>query len=112
MKRQLFLFLYYNGPLSTVLTHIRVVNGAPYNGEGFSYTSDFGAEEGWTYDRLMSAGILRLKGLFTGPLFGTVSATLDETILPRTLLAKIERVDLGLPSMADLKVKTWGPGIR
>ena len=104
---------YYNGPLSTILTHLHIVNGTPYDGEGFSiisYVSDFGAGEGWTYDQLASLGIIRLRGLFTDPLFGIVSATLDESKQPRTFVVKIERVDLGLPPIADLKIETWGPG--
>lgn len=104
---------HYNGPLSTVITHLRIVNSTPYNGEGFSmisYTSNLGDGEGWTYDKLVSPGIVNMKGLFADSLFGTISATLDGSELPRTLIAKIERVDLGLPPMADLKVKIWGPG--
>jgi len=102
----------YNCSLSAVLTHVEVTNGTPFNGEGFSiisYTSDFGAGEGWTYDYLVSPDILKLTGLFTSPLLGKVSATLDETRSPRSLLTSLERVDLGLPPMADLKVKIWGP---
>ena len=102
----------YSGPLSTVLTHLRVVEETnPYWGEGFSiisYTSESGSGEGWTYDNLVSPGKVRLKGLFNNPLFGIVTATLDESSLPRTLFVNIERVDLGLPPMVDLKVKTWG----
>ena len=104
---------HYSGPLSTVITHIRVVNGTPYDGEGFSiisYVSESGSGNGWTYDKLVSPGRVELKGLFTSPLFGIVSATLDESKTPRTLFLRIERIDLGLPPMADLEVTTWGPG--
>ena len=105
---------HYSGPLSTVLTHLRVVEETnPYYGEGFSiisYTSESGSGEGFTYDKLVSPGRVELKGLFTSPLFGIVSATLDESKLPRTLFLRIERVDLGLPPAADLKVTIWGPG--
>lgn len=107
------IFGHYNCSLSAVLTHVQVVNGTPYDGEGFSiisYTSNLGSGEGWTYDRLASPGTVKMRGLFTNPLFGSVSATLDETILPRSLLIYIERVDLGLPPMADLKIKVCGPG--
>ena len=103
---------HFNSPLSIVLTHIRIVNGTPYNGEGFSiisYTCDFGTGEGWTYDKLASPKTLTLKGLFTNPLYGVVSAILDESKMPRTLHIIIERVDLGLPPTADLKVRIWGP---
>jgi uncharacterized repeat protein (TIGR01451 family) len=103
----------YNCSLSAVLTHVQVTGISPYNGEGFSiisYSSDIGAGEGWTYDCLASPGMVKLKGLFTSPLLGKVSATLDETTSPRSLLIYLERVDLGLPPTADLKVRAWGPG--
>jgi uncharacterized repeat protein (TIGR01451 family) len=51
-----------------------------------------------------------LKGLFADSLFGTICATLDGSKLPRTLIVTIERVDLGLPPAADLKIVVWGPG--
>jgi len=105
---------HYSGPLSTVLTHLRVVEGTnPYSGEGFSiisYVSESGIGEGWTYDKIVSPGKVRLKGLFDSPLFGIVTATLNESELPRTLSINVERVDLALPPMADLKVTAWGPG--
>jgi len=105
---------HYTGPLSTVLTHLRVVDETnPYFGEGFSiitYISDFGSGEGCTYDKLIGPSKAELKGMFTSPLLGIVSATLDETRSPRTLFVTIERIDLGLPPMPDLKVETWGPG--
>jgi uncharacterized repeat protein (TIGR01451 family) len=65
--------------------------------------------EGWTCGRLSSLGIVEMNGLLTDPLYGIVHATLNETTLPRTLRIYIERVDLGLPPMADLKLKIWGP---
>ncbi len=102
----------YDGSLSAVLTHIRVLSDIPYKGEGFStisYISDAGKGEGWTYDRLVSPSMVELKGLFTNPFSGTVSATLDETKMPRTLLLRIERVDFGLPPMAKLKIESSGP---
>jgi len=107
-------FGYYAGPLSTVLTHLSVADGNnPYDGQGFSiisYTSESGSGEGFTYDKLVSPGRVELKGLFTSPLLGILSATLDESKIPRTLFMVIERIDLGLPPAADLKVTTWGPG--
>jgi len=104
---------FYNGSLSTVINHLRIVNGTPYEGEGYStisYTSNFGTGEGWTYDRLTSPTTLTLKGLFTHPLYGVISAILDETTMPRTLHIRIDRVDLGLPPMADVEVQISGPG--
>lgn len=104
---------HYGGPLSAVINHVRIVDGNnPYYGEGFSiisYVSDSGSGKGWTYDKLISPGTVVLKGLFTSPLFGIVSGTLDETELPRTLFLSFYRVDLGLPPAPDPKVEIWGP---
>ena len=103
---------FYNGYLSAVINHLHIVNGAPYNGEGFSiiyYICNFGTGEGWTYDQLTSPATLTLKGFFTHPLYGVISAILDESNMPRTLHVRIERVDLGRPPTADLKVKIQGP---
>ncbi len=104
---------HYAGPLSSVLNHIRIADSNnPYFGEGFSiisYVSESGQGQGWTYDKVTSPGIVEMKGLFDSPLFGIVSGTLDERNLPRSLFATIERIDLGLPPMADLEVTTWGP---
>ncbi len=103
----------YSGSLDIVLTHLRIINqDNPYYGEGFSvvsYMSESGSGQGWTYDRIASPDIIELKGLFAGPLFGILAGTLDETELPRTLSLRLDRVDLGLPPMADLEVRTWGP---
>ncbi|MDD5558597.1 hypothetical protein [Candidatus Methylomirabilis sp.] len=106
-------FGHYTGPLSTVLTHVRVAGGTnPYDGEGFSfitYVSDSGQGEGWTYDRLVAPDKVELKGMFGSPLLGTVNATLNEAEISRSLLVTIERLGLGLPPGPDLKVVTWGP---
>ena len=100
-------------PLNVVLTHLRVVReDSPYFGEGFSiisYNSVSGSGQGWTYDRLLFPGVVEMKGLFSSPLFGIASATLDDSTIPRTLSLRIERIDLGIPPMADLEVRTWGP---
>ena len=105
---------YYNGSLSIVLTHVRIDNETnPYHSEGFSiisYVSEYGSGEGWTYNGLVSPNISQLNGLFANPLMGIVSGTLDESELSRTLSMSIERIDLGLPPMADLNVRVWGPG--
>lgn len=104
---------YYNGSSSMVLTHVRVNNETnPYYGEGFSiisYDVEFGSGEGWTYDKLVSPNIAELNGLSADPLRGIVSATLDESGASRNLTLAIERIDLGLPPVADLKVRVWGP---
>ncbi len=103
---------HWAGPLSIVLTHVRVNNEAnPYYGQGFStisYVSQFGSGEGWTYDKITSPGVVELNGLFTAPLLGIVSGTLDESGLSRTLSISLKRIDLGLPPRADLKVEVWG----
>jgi uncharacterized repeat protein (TIGR01451 family) len=104
----------YTGALSTVTTHLRVADEAnPYYGQGFSiisYVSDSGSGEGWTYDELVGPGRVRLRGSFTSPWLGIVEGSRDEAASPRSLFLIIERVDLGLPPMADLEVTTWGPG--
>jgi len=106
-------FGHHIGPLSTVLTHLRVVSeDSPYFGEGFSiisYISDSGSGEGWTYDKSVSSNSVELNGMFTKPLLGIVSATLDEIGSSRTLFLMIEGIDLGLPPAADLIVEIWGP---
>jgi uncharacterized repeat protein (TIGR01451 family) len=51
-----------------------------------------------------------MKGLFTDPLYGVLSASLNETTTPRALYLSLQRIDLGLPPMANLEVKIWGPG--
>ena len=105
---------YYNGSLNVVLTHVRIDdNTNPYDGQGFSifsYTSEIGSGEGWTYDTFDISGKLKLKGLSTNSLSGIVYATLDETNIPRTLSLTLERVDIGLVPAPYLKIKTWGPG--
>ncbi|MCX5638015.1 MAG: hypothetical protein NTX52_10050, partial [Planctomycetota bacterium] len=105
---------HYTGPLSTVLTHLRINTvGNPYYGEGFSiisYVSNIGKGEAWAYNNLISPNISELKGISTGPLLGILSGKLDETASPRTLTLTVERIDLGLPPAPDLKVKVWGPG--
>ncbi|HHT9127081.1 MAG TPA: hypothetical protein ACFYD6_14890, partial [Candidatus Brocadiia bacterium] len=104
---------HYGGDLNTVLTHLRVVSeGNPYVGEGFSimsYNSASGAGQGWTYDRLLTQGIVRMEGLFSSPLYGIATATLDDSTLTKTLSLRIERVDKGKPPAPDLRVRTWGP---
>jgi hypothetical protein len=104
---------HYTGPLSVVLTHVRVADEtSPYDGEGFSvssYVSDAGQGQGWTYDRLIAPGIVKLNGPLTSPLFGIADAVLDETKTPGKLFVTVERMDLGLPPSADLKVVLWGP---
>lgn len=104
---------HYAGSLNTVLSHLRVISeDNPYSGEGFSiisYASESGSGEGWTYDKIIAPGKLELRGMFTSPLLGVVSATLDETVSPRALTLTIERIDLGLPPAPELAVKVWGP---
>jgi uncharacterized repeat protein (TIGR01451 family) len=103
---------HYNCSLSSTLTHVRISSNSSHIGEGFSiisYISNYGMGEGWTYDRLTSQGIVEMRGFLTSPLYGVVYATLNETAIPRSLRMYIERVDLGLPPMVDLKLRIWGP---
>lgn len=104
---------HYSGPLSVVLTHLRISDtNNPYYSQGFSgisYVSDAGQGEGWTYDKEVSQGRIDMKGIFTSPLSGIVTGTLDETKTPRSLYLSIERIIAsGLPLIADLEVVTWG----
>jgi uncharacterized repeat protein (TIGR01451 family) len=102
-----------SGSLSTVINHVRIADGNnPYNGKGFSiisYVSQFGSGQGYTCDQLLGSGIVTMNGLFTDPLYGVLSASLNETTTPRSLYLSLQRIDLGLPPAPDLKVKTWGP---
>ena len=101
----------YTGPLSAFLTHVRVIDGAPYNGQAFSiisYVSESGAGTGWTYDEVASSGLVEMHGLFDAPLYGVVYGALLGSDSPRTLTLAIQRIDLGLPPMADLQVAVWG----
>ena len=105
---------YTGRPLSAVINHIRIDTPSnPYFGQGFSvisYTSKSGQGQGWAYNKVVSTGIVELQGLFDSPFFGVVSGTLDEKADPRALYARVDRIDLGSPPAADLKVVTWGPG--
>jgi uncharacterized repeat protein (TIGR01451 family) len=101
----------YNCSLNTVITQVCVVNGTNYNGKGFSiisYTSDYGAGEGWAYDQ-SATDIVQMNGISTGSLFGVLQATIYEATSPRLLGIVVERVDLGSPPAEDLKVTIWGP---
>lgn len=103
----------YKGPLSAILTHVEVVDETnPYAGRGFSiisYSSDFGSGLAWTHDSVTSPAVTELKGLLSKPLFGILFGILSQSELQRTLSLTLQRVDLGLPPMPDLEVKTWGP---
>jgi parallel beta-helix repeat protein len=97
-----------SGAIETVITHVSMVNGS-YAGEGFSilsYISNSGSGQGYTYDR-RSQGNIEMQGMFTAPLFGIVTATLDEAT--KQLSLKIERLDIGSAPMADLQVDIWAP---
>ncbi len=102
----------YAEPISTVLTHVRVDDeNNPYNGQGFSiisYTSERGSGEGWTYDTVTAPGVVESNGMFSAPLSGIVLGNLDESESPVKQYLSIE--NLALTPMADLEVKSWGPG--
>lgn len=108
------LYGHYAGPVSVVMTLLRVAGDeSPYQGEGFSYmtySAEPGAGESWSYAVASSPGKTALEGLMGSPLYGILHGMLDETRSPSTLSLSVERVDLGLPPAADLKVKVWGPG--
>jgi len=102
----------YTGPLSAVLTHLRLTSENEYKGKGFSilsYNSLLGQGEGYSYNQAASEGLIEFHGLFK-PLLGRLSDTiLDETKNPKTLTGTIESLDLGKAPTPDLKVKIWGP---
>ncbi|MCL6583859.1 MAG: DUF1566 domain-containing protein [bacterium] len=109
---------HYQGPVSTVLTQVRIVDQTnPYHGQGFSiisYTSEAGSGEGWSYDRELQPGIIKLNGLFSAPLTGLLYATLSESEadngeVKRSILLDLERLDVGAAPAPELKISTWGP---
>lgn len=99
--------------LNNVLTHLRISDqNNPYNGEGFSlisYESNLGKGEIFTYDQIDALGKLHLFGMANGFLEGTVNGILSENKDTKQFLLLIEKINLGAPIVADLKVKTWGP---
>ncbi len=103
----------YNSPLNIVINHVRIADGNnPYDGNGFSvisYVSPSGSGQGYTGDQLLPSGDISMKGFFTEPLYGVLSASLYEMTTPRNIYLTLQRVDLSLPPAPDLKVKTWGP---
>jgi uncharacterized repeat protein (TIGR01451 family) len=98
----------YNGFCDIVITHLRVADSNnPYDGQGFSvisYSSERGAGGGYTYDQLVAPDQIALSGMFSDILLGVVSGVLDESTSPRSLCIAIERIDLGVPPMANLSV--------
>jgi hypothetical protein len=99
----------YDGVLSTVSTHLRVVSpGHPHVGEGFSiisYQSSNGSGEGWTRDELVQPGVVSMKGLLGDPILGVAYGTLDERSPPRRMDLVVEQIDLR--PLPDLKILTW-----
>ncbi len=105
----------YTGPLSAVLTYLSLTGENENKGKGFSiisYNSLLGQGEGFSYNKVLSEGIVEFNGLFRSPLLGRLSDTiLDETKSPKTLSGTIERLDLGVIPAPDLKVNVWGPAM-
>jgi uncharacterized repeat protein (TIGR01451 family) len=102
----------YESPLSTVLTCVRVANGAPYVGEGFaviSYSGSSGNGRAWGYVHESSAKIFDLDGISEKPFYGILSGRLNESGTARSLYLNVTRVDKGLLPLPDLQVMTWGP---
>ena len=102
----------YEENIGTVLTHLHISDpSTPFNGKGFStlsYSSAMGQGQGWTYDTIAASEFIDMKGFFTSPLEGVVSGALT-TNTPRTLSVSLERIDLGLPPLPDLKATIIGP---
>ncbi len=102
----------YTGPLSAVLTHLRLTSENEYKGQGFSilsYNSTLGSSDAYAYNQTNSPEIISFNGIFNSPLLGKLTAVLDENKAPKTLSGTIERLDLGIEPQADLKVQVWGP---
>ncbi|MCG2796675.1 MAG: hypothetical protein L6427_12610, partial [Actinomycetia bacterium] len=101
-------------PMSAVLTHLEVSEEAsPYNGEGFSfisYSTQAGAGEIVTYDKVVLPGKLELTGVSSRPFVGTASGTLYDTRAPKMLVMSIDRIDSTLEPAPDLAVKMVMPG--
>ncbi|MDP2941530.1 MAG: PxKF domain-containing protein [Candidatus Omnitrophota bacterium] len=105
-----FAFGYYTGPLSAVVTYLRLNSENEYKGKGFSiisYNSTFGQGEAWAYNQFGAPGIIEFQGLSKEPLLGKLSALLDENKSPKILSGSIERLDLGIEPQPDLRVKLW-----
>ncbi len=104
---------YYYGPLTVSTTHVSINSSAnPYYGQGFSilsYVTDFGSGEGWTYDNIAQPNVFEMKGFFNEPLIGVVSGILYDSSPSRVLSIGVEKIKIGLPPQADLKVNVWGP---
>jgi uncharacterized repeat protein (TIGR01451 family) len=102
----------YEYTISTVLTHLHISDPSnPFNEKGFStlsYSSATGQGHGWTYDTVVGSDFIDMEGSFTSPLEGVVFGTLPIN-QPRTLSVFLERIDLGLPTLPDLKVSISGP---
>ncbi|OGX44222.1 MAG: hypothetical protein A3G38_01640 [Omnitrophica WOR_2 bacterium RIFCSPLOWO2_12_FULL_51_8] len=102
----------YTGPLSAILTHLRLTSDNEYTGKGFSiisYNTAFEQGKGYSHNQLDAGAILEFQGLFENPLSGKLSAFLDENKSPKILSGTIERLDLGLTPAPDLKIDTWAP---
>ncbi|MDD5687086.1 MAG: hypothetical protein PHE88_04555 [Elusimicrobia bacterium] len=105
---------YYTGNLTTIITLLRIDEiSNPCNNEGFSimsYNSSLGSGMSYSYVKKSTINETNLKGAITGPIYGLLSAYLDESVTPKKLSMSITRLDYGKPPQPDLKVKIWGPG--
>ena len=103
---------HYSGPIDAVVTQLLITEEGEYINEGYSiisYNTRIGSGSGWFYINQNTPGVTAFRGLFNEPLVGAVAASLNSNKPTKTLLGTIERLDLGLPAMADLEVRTWGP---
>lgn len=102
----------YTGPLSAVVTHLRITGENEYKGQGFSfisYNTSLSQGEGYAFNYLTSPTRFEFTGLSQSPLLGKLTAILDEAASPKVLSGTIERLDLGIVPEPELKVKVWGP---
>ena len=77
---------YYSDPVSVITNQVQVMDGAPYIGEGFAYSTyqtRLGSGEQWLFCKEFESVYTCYEGLASGPLSGAASALLDESeILP------------------------------
>jgi uncharacterized repeat protein (TIGR01451 family) len=101
----------YTQDLDVLLSLVRINDAVnPFNGEGFSilsYNSNLGQGQGWTYCSQISTDRTEMEGLLSSPLLGYLSGELNENT-PSSLMLTSQRIDIGLPPMADLEVVTYG----
>ena len=103
----------YSGNLNMTATRVRVSDPSnPHNGQGFadiSFQSALGSGSAWAYSKTFFNELTRLTGWSDDPLKGLMTGILDESANPRSFLAWIEGLNVGLPPTGSLIMKVIGP---